>query len=347
MSETISYAQDDRLIAIETPLGKDHLLLTSLAGMSHFATVRLSGGNALARSRDHRGESDRPQRQDRIARRTARPVRSTGWSRNFVPGRSLGRDLRQYSAKVVPWLWYLGHTSDCRIFQNLNIPDIIEQVFRTFGFADYQISVSRGDYPKLEFCVQYRETAFNFVSRLMEQAGLFYYFRHDDDRHVMVIADKNVSFHDLSVPVLVYTSGNDPKGQVVSWQHSYTFRPGRWAQTDFDFEIPSKSLLTSETTVLKLATPTRSNASTIPVYMSTRVGCQFDTHTDGGRGGSVSYCEGSGHSLRLDVGAKFTLQDHPCQDPKEAYVISHVHHEASDPTYLGPTAAKPQLRQQF
>ena len=107
-----------------------------------------------------------------------RPIH--GMVAQWRAGPLINRELRQYRARLVPWLWYLGHTTDCRIFQNLNVPDIIEQVFKTFGFTDYQISVSRGDYPKLEFCVQYRETALNFVSRLMEEVGIFYFFRHDE-----------------------------------------------------------------------------------------------------------------------------------------------------------------------
>src|SRR5262249_29539697 len=114
------------------------------------------------------------------------------------------RELRLYRARLVPWLWYLGQSSDCRIFQNLSVPEIIEQVFHTFGFSDYQFAVSRGDYPKLEFCVQYRETALNFVSRLMEEAGIFYFFRHEPDRHVLVIADKNVAFKGLPDQQLFY-----------------------------------------------------------------------------------------------------------------------------------------------
>ena len=82
-------------------------------------------------------------------------------------GPTTNRDFRHYRAEIVPWLWYLGHSTDCRIFQNLSVPEIIEQVFQTFGFSDFEMAVSRGDYPKLEFCVQYRETALNFISRLM------------------------------------------------------------------------------------------------------------------------------------------------------------------------------------
>ena len=93
-----------------------------------------------------------------------------------------------YQVTLRPWLWLLSRTSDCRIFQNLSIPQIIKQVFRDLGFSDFEDALSR-PYREWEYCVQYRETSFDFVSRLMEQEGIYYFFRHEQDRHVLVLAD--------------------------------------------------------------------------------------------------------------------------------------------------------------
>ena len=204
-----NWTQDGRLIAIETPLGKDKLLLTSLAGEEAISCLFAYELEML--SADHAISPE-----SLIGRNVkvvitsedgkTRPIH--GMVAQFRAGPLAGRELRQYSAHVVPWLWYLGHSTDCRIFQNLSVPDIIDQVFKTFGFTDYQLSVARGDYPKLEFCVQYRETALNFVSRLMEEVGIFYFFRHEKDRHVLVIADRNVSFSALPDPQLIYAPGH-------------------------------------------------------------------------------------------------------------------------------------------
>jgi type VI secretion system secreted protein VgrG len=154
-----SWTQDGRLIALETPLGKDRLLLTSLAGEEVLS--RLFAYEIEMVSADHAISAE-----SLIGRNVkvvitsedgkTRPIH--GMVAQLRAGPLIGRELRQYSAQVVPWLWYLGHTTDCRIYQNLNVPDIIEQVFKTYGCVDYQMSVSRGDFPKLEFCVQYRET---------------------------------------------------------------------------------------------------------------------------------------------------------------------------------------------
>ncbi len=91
----------------------------------------------------------------------------------------------------MPWLWFLTRTADCRIFQTMTVPDIIKQVFRDQGFTDFKDSLS-GTYTAWENCVQYRETDFNFVSRLMEHEGIYYFFTHENGKHTLVLADSVV-----------------------------------------------------------------------------------------------------------------------------------------------------------
>ncbi len=340
-SASSEWTQEGRLIAIQTPLGKDRLLLTSLVGEE--AVSKLFAYEIEMLSLDHGISAE-----SLIGRNVMMTITSEGDKTRAIHGLVAqlrmgpiaGRGLRQYSARVVPWLWYLQYSTDCRIFQHLTVPEIIEQMFQTFGFTDFEMSVARADYPKLEFCVQYRESAFNFVCRLMEEAGIFYFFRHDDDRHVLVLADKNVSFRPLPDQQLVYAPGNLQSGHVRQWEHCYDFRPGRWSQKDFDFEKPSSDLTTTEKTVLKLR-----NAQSFE---------RFDypgRYTDKDLGGKLTRTlmeaeEAAYHAVRgasnypcLDAGGKFMLTSHPCEDSKKAYVIRHVRHEAVEPSYLNQDEA--------
>ena len=98
-----------------------------------------------------------------------------------------------YQMEVVPWLWFLTRNADCRIFQNKSIPDIIQQVFTDRGFKDFKNSLT-ATYDPREYCVQYRETDFNFVSRLMEQYGIFYFFQHENGKHTLVLADSTSAY---------------------------------------------------------------------------------------------------------------------------------------------------------
>src|SRR5205085_5694418 len=90
-----------------------------------------------------------------------------------------------YSAEVVPKLWLLTHQARSRIFQQKSVPDILKQVFQGFD-CDFEL---RSTYEPREYCVQYRETDFNFASRLMEDEGIFYFFKHTKGGHKMVVAD--------------------------------------------------------------------------------------------------------------------------------------------------------------
>lgn len=93
----------------------------------------------------------------------------SGIVREFVAAEAWGRGYRVYQAEVVPWFWLLSRTSDCRIFQNKSVRDILQTVLGDYQEADFDLSGVKGSHPSREYCVQYRETDFNFLSRLMEE----------------------------------------------------------------------------------------------------------------------------------------------------------------------------------
>jgi type VI secretion system secreted protein VgrG len=342
-ADVVGLAQDGRLIAIQTDLGEDHLLLTSLSGDE--AISQLFAYDLTMLSVDHAITAE-----SLVGHKASVQIhQDDGQSRyihgviaQLTVGPMLRYELRSYGARLVPWFWFLGHTTDCRIYQHMSVPDIIASVFSTYGYTDYEISVSRSDYPKLEFCVQYRESALNFLSRLMEQVGIFYFFRHEKDRHVMIIADANSAFRDLSEPRLNYgshvASSSAIMGwerQVTTWEHIFGFRPGQWAQKDFNFETPSGDLRTTEKSLLKLR-----GADTLE---------RFDYpggYTDKGLGGKLTRTlmeaeeaahhavRGSGNYHQLCVGGKFTLRNHPIESDQTAFVIRSVRHEAIENSYL-------------
>ena len=111
-----------------------------------------------------------------------------GYVTRFVAGgRAYGR-YHQYLAVVRPWLWFLTRTADCRIFQDMTVPDIVKKVFGDEPTNDFKFELT-GKYRKWTYCVQYRETDFNFVSRLMEEEGICYYVKHTDGHNTVVLTD--------------------------------------------------------------------------------------------------------------------------------------------------------------
>jgi type VI secretion system secreted protein VgrG len=151
-----------------------------------------------------------------------------------------------YRATLTPWLWFLTRTSDCRIFQNMTVPGIIEQVFRDFGFTDFNNRLY-DTYREWEYCVQYRESGYNFVSRLMEQEGIFYYFLHDKDKHTLVLGD-NYSSHSAATgyeSIPYFPPGNElnrKRDHLSDWRVSRQIQTGNTVINDFNFTTPKVSL---------------------------------------------------------------------------------------------------------
>ncbi|MEJ1170104.1 type VI secretion system Vgr family protein [Variovorax sp. CCNWLW235] len=151
-----------------------------------------------------------------------------------------------YRATVRPWLWYLTRTSDCKIFQNKSVIDILEEVFADYNFA-FEKKLS-GSYRQWEYCVQYQETDFAFVSRLMEHEGIYYYFKHEKNQHTLVLAD-DVGAHETlpGYPKISYLAADrdpDPFQEVIDqWQVTEEIRPGTYVVDDYDFKKSKADLM--------------------------------------------------------------------------------------------------------
>ena len=154
-----------------------------------------------------------------------------------------GERLHEYRAVTRPWFWFLTRTADCRVFQSKAVPDIFRDVCHQAGFADFDLRFA-GSYQTLEYCVQYRETDFNFLSRLLEREGIFYFFEHSANKHVMVLTDdvgecKAVAGYD-EVPFYPATEQGAlrERDHLQSWSFQKSFQPGRFSSRDYNFEQP-------------------------------------------------------------------------------------------------------------
>src|SRR5690606_10913974 len=168
------FTQKKRPLWIDTPLGEDVLLLREVEGREELSSLFSFQLDLIA-------ESDSISPKDivgkavtfSILRLDEEPRPFHGFVRRFVVAGKSDR-LSRYRAEVVPWLWFLTRTSDCRIFQEMNALEIVEKIFQEHGFIDFEVKV-KGSLPKWEYCVQYRESDFNFVSRILEECGIFYF----------------------------------------------------------------------------------------------------------------------------------------------------------------------------
>lgn len=158
------------------------------------------------------------------------------------------QDKFVYKLELSTWLWFLMQNRNSRIFQDLNVLDIIEQIFSRYGFADYRLDI-QGTYPTREYCVQFSETDFAFISRLLEDEGIWYYFDHAEDKHTLVITDRqNFDDLDFGYAVLPFMPDSEENRAIREGiqriQRSRKVRPNEIVLRDFDFQNPRKNLQT-------------------------------------------------------------------------------------------------------
>ena len=242
----------------------------------------------------------------------------------------LGRFAR-YTAKVVPWLWLLTRTSDCRIFQQKSVPDIIKSVFREHGTADFEDSLN-GSYSPRDYCVQYMETDFEFVSRLMEEEGIYYFFRHEKDKDTLVLCDSAGAHR--ATPGCESLSYYPPSENVVReddhidhWLLSHSMQSGKLSHTDFDFIKPRTSLLAQHATA---GSYPKSDAEVFAYpggYLTVGDGGRYAQRRLEALQQQHERVAGGGNARALAVGALFSLDGYPREDQNREYlVVAAVHH---------------------
>jgi type VI secretion system secreted protein VgrG len=326
--------QERRLLTVATPLGKDVLLLAAFSGQEEMSRLFAYHLELLSEKESIDPKDIVGKVVTWAVRRHDRPPRFfNGVVRRFSAATLGTRGTRVYKAEVVPWLWLLTRTANCRIFQNKSIPEIIEQVFKDFGFKDYERSLG-GSHPKWEYCVQYRETAFDFVSRLMEHEGIFYYFRHEEGKHILVLGDQASACKDLPEKEVVFSAGALLTDHVVAWEHRYEFRTGKHTQTDYNFETPTTKLETSSKTVVKLTGNAQYEVFDYPGEYEKKDDGAADTKLrmeEDERAYDV--VEGKSLCTTFNAGGKFKLKEHNCPAEKGNYLITSIRHTATDPSY--------------
>jgi len=238
--------QKHRDLAIgDKPLGEDVLLLISVSGTEQLG--RLFEYQLELASKDHQIAPEKIIGQNvtiRFELGNDETRYFNGYVSHFTQRTASGQ-LARYRATVVPWFWFLTRVADCRIFQEKNVPDIIQQIFRDRGFTDFENRLS-AKYRTWEYCVQYRETDFNFISRLMEQEGIYYFFKHENGKHSLVMAD-SLSAHgpypDFG-KLIYHPSDKGPATEecISDWFVETHLQPDSYAINDFSFKNPHKPL---------------------------------------------------------------------------------------------------------
>jgi type VI secretion system secreted protein VgrG len=253
-------------ITLTTPLGDDVLIpegFTASEGVSRMFEVKL---DAIT-EHPHSVDFDRLLGQSvtlELKIQGAAPRVWNGIVSRIVQGNRT-TDFTAYTVEMVPRLWLLTRASRSRIFQRKTVPDIIKEVLAN---VDFSLEVTTTFLPR-NYCVQYRETDFHFVSRLMEEEGIFYFFRHSPGRHEMAIVNSPAAHADMpgnsSLTYDEVRGGARKDHRIYAWQKSQEIRSGKVTLWDHSFELPHKHLDADKTMQESVSVGGKSMKLKVPV----------------------------------------------------------------------------------
>jgi len=253
-----------------------------------------------------------------------------GYVSRFCQTGMLGK-FYAYQASVRPWFWFLTRTSNCRIFQEKTVPEIIMQVFRDHGFSDFD-DLLNDNYRTWEYCVQYRETDYHFVSRLLEQEGIYYYFKHDENTHTLVLSDSSGSHTPISnYEEIPYYALHDHRRAEI--EHIYDWFVAQEVQTstyilnDYNFKTPRANL------EVKLSQFYEYENSQFEIfdypgeYTSFAEGESYVRKRIEELNTQYEIIRGQTNARGLAVGALFSLNNFPRNDQNRKYLVISANYE--------------------
>ncbi len=276
-----------------------------------------------------------------------------------------------YGAKLVPKVWMLTQITQSRIFQNKTVSQILEKVLEGYEFKN---EIQTAGMEPRNFCVQYRETDWDFASRLMEEEGIYYYFEHTKDKHRLILGNTPGSHRKVPTAAkmtfgLVRSELQDKWiPAVYSWRSDDRMRTGKYEVRDFNFQLPRHNLLAQETSRFNVG----GNKNLEHYDWQGKYSKRFDGIDPGGGEDSgrlqpvfedrervvkirqeeidVAYKEifGSGDNCAITAGYRFELTNHPGKGSNGEYILLHTYHTAiQNPSYISGEEIKNALSVNF
>jgi len=345
-----AFKQDERILTFTSPLGKDVLLPDNLAGMEGLSELFFYQLDLLATT-DTKIDPKKIVGQKVTVAIQANDSGTKRYVNGFVSSFEINggdEEFNNYRACIVPSLWTLTLNKDTRVFQDMTVVEVIKQVLSTYKISPADETSST--YTKLEYCTQYRETDFAFISRLMEQEGIFFYFKHTENDHTLTLQDVSSK---LNACPIQNTFRYAPQGDrtegfydfVVTDFHSRTgMVTGTYTAWDFGF-VPYSVSSDKQTTRAPLGQNNNENydyAGSAAAYLKKNdsqskipdlIKFLNTVRYQSGDASSV-IIEGNSNAICLQTGYNFELSKHPQSSLNEKYLITRVEHNVRQmPSY--------------
>jgi len=360
--------QDNRLMSISTPLGKDYLLINRFTAHEALSQLFSFDVELLHEENEVSFSPTTVDPKSLIGQAVTIYISAddgskrefTGMVNKFSQG---NRDVRfsYYYISVVPHIWLLTQKSQSRIFQQISVPDILKKLFAGFQ-VKYELQET---YEPRNYCVQYRETDFDFASRLMEEEGIYYYFEHSGGTHQMIVADTPQSHRDCpgksTIPFFVNVGDDaDFIGAVSTFLSDYKLQTGKVTLWDYNFQLPTNRLDLEQPSRFSFGDSLKLERYDFPGGYARK----YDGIDKGGGeqagelnkvfndrqstvkkmmeslDAQVTTATANSDCCSITAGYRFSLAQHPNADANKMYTILTVTHEAEqNPSYVSNEGA--------
>ncbi|HKG93342.1 MAG TPA: type VI secretion system tip protein TssI/VgrG [Gemmatimonadaceae bacterium] len=248
---TTQYTQIGQVFSLHTPLGKDVLLLQGMTGEESVSQLFRYELDVLSEKTDVKAADllGKSVTVDVMLPLTEGMRHINGVVSRFTRLGVRSDKLVGYRIEVVPWLWFMTLSRNSRVFQEMSVQQIVSQLLDGLqGHGEYKFTITGGS-TRRKYCVQLGESDFDFVSRLLEEEGIFYFFQHEQGSHRLVLIDDPNMLEECpgqSAATLDAPSGGfDDEDVVIGVESEYAVHTGKATVTDYNFETPTLSLFES------------------------------------------------------------------------------------------------------
>ncbi|CAI9121510.1 type VI secretion system Vgr family protein [Brytella acorum] len=268
-----------------------------------------------------------------------------GLVRHISSGGVEHRGRWEYRLDVVPSLWFLSQTHDCRIFQKKTAVEILRQIFSEHGVQPVDFRVT-GSQAQREYTTQFNENDLAFCQRIMQESGLFYYFVHEKGQHTLVVANANQGFRVMAEPLHRVMAQGDNVDIISSWQTAKMVSAGAAHHQDYDPTRPSAPVIGRAT-----ADDAGPGASKRKNFLWPAMTTENDVARDRARyaleasAAQAGLANGTCHDPHFCPGFRFQIDRNPAAGGSD-FVVHSARHSARDDSWLGGTAA-PQYEVSF
>ncbi len=342
------YTQGNRLLQVDTPLGGNALLLTLVEGEDALSEPFAFTLTCLS-------EEPSIPAQELVGKPIDFGFELNNGATRYFNGYvsrliSLGtasEHLYRYQLTVVPKLWFLGRRVNLRIFQHQRLPEIVEQLL-----AEHEIPFENritASYPSHDYCVQYRESDLEFVNRLLEESGIYYYFEHQQGEHKLILADNKSSYPTCEQAVVAQSYGSLDDEHIEQWNKEVVFPNGQYSARSYNFESPNDDLSTNSQAQNGFPGVEPYEIYDYPgEYYDSGVGESEANHRIQEAEQYHELVEATSTCRSLSVGGTFSVSIHDDRtEMGKSYLITKMRYKAQDDTYLNNDEPKQEVSNSF